>query len=95
MPLRDADFGSSLPRQAESWSWVFCSLSLSATEALVDQTQAFVRTGGHGQGEGLAVDAEMAQFSHPAHMGDLDVVRGKEADDFLIAGVAAHGRVRG
>jgi hypothetical protein len=44
---------------------MFCTadrLSLSAAEAFADQAQAFVRAGGHGQGEGLAVDVEMAQF---------------------------------
>ena len=73
---------------------MFCTadrLSLSAAEAFADQAQAFVRAGGHGQGEGLALNAEVAEISFAAHMGDGDAVSGEEVGDVLIAGVAAHG----
>ena len=60
------------------------------SDTIAHEAQAFVGTGGHGQGEGLTVDAEMAQLALPADLGDFNAVRGKETDDFLIAGVAAH-----
>ena len=61
---------------------------------VADEAEAFVRTGRHGQGERSSVDAEVAQVAFAADVGDLDVVGGEEADDVLIAGVAAHGAVR-
>lgn len=63
-----------------------------AGRTLAHEPQTFIRTGGHGQGERLAVDVEMAQVALPPHLGDLDVMGGKEAHDFLIAGVTAHGK---
>ena len=65
--------------------------SLLGSDAVSYDAKAFVWRGGHGQGEGLAVDAEMAQLALPMHVGDFDVVGGEELGDLVIAGVAAHG----
>ncbi len=67
------------------------SCGLLSGDAFPDDAQAFVRAGGHGQGEGLAVDAQMANRAFPVHVGDFDVVRSEELRDLVIAGVAGHG----
>ncbi|HBJ84689.1 MAG TPA: hypothetical protein DDZ88_12625 [Verrucomicrobiales bacterium] len=62
-----------------------------SSKALAHKAQAFVCVGGHRQAEGLGVDAEVAQLALPTNVGDFDAMGGKEARDFLIAGVSAHG----
>ena len=59
-------------------------------DAIADDAQAFFGTGGHRQGEWLAVHTEVADRAFAAHMGDFDLVGGEELDHFLIAGVTTH-----
>jgi hypothetical protein len=55
------------------------------------EAQALVRAGGHWQADGLPMNAKVAQLALPTNVGDFDAVGCKEAGDFLIAGVSAHG----
>lgn len=70
---------------------MFAILRRIIRDGSADDAQAFVGTGGHGQRERLAMDAEMPQIALAPHVCDLDAVTGEEADDVLIAGVTAHG----
>jgi len=63
---------------------------LLAGEAFPHPAQAFLRAGWHGQGERLAVDAQMTQLALSTYLRDFNAMRGKEFHDFLIAGVATH-----
>ena len=75
--------------------WLVNVSLLKPCHKLPDDAQAFLGAGWHGEGEGLAAHAEVAEAAFAANFGDFNAVAGEEVGDVLVAGVTAHWREGG